>query len=334
MGILLDHKSHNCHYDDELKVSGMIIYGAGMAGLLAANILRRFNPVVKEAQPSLPNNHAALLRFRSPSVGDSCGVPFSKVSVKKAICYEGKMFNEPNIFFSNKYSLKVTGAITDRSINNLENAERYIAPLNLISLMAANCNIEYKEVLSSISMSCERKIPLISTIPMPTMMEIVGWRKRPDFRSKPIWSQTGLIAEPDVNVCQTIYYPDPMKTYYRVSVIGNIIIAEHSSPPEQNPGPTLMGLLRDDFGIDARKIDNIKQQEQKYGKILPIEERLRKEFIFYLTEEYGIFSLGRFATWRQLILDDIVKDVAVVERLIDSDSIYDISLYRSERNDK
>jgi hypothetical protein len=334
LGMLLDNKPHNCHYHDELKGADMIIYGAGMAGLLAANVLRRFNPIVKEAKPSLPNNHAALLRFRSPSVGDSCGVPFSKVNVKKAICYEGKIYNEPNIFFSNKYSLKVTGAITDRSINNLDNAERYIAPLNLISLMAANCNIEYKEVLSSVSMSCERKIPLISTIPMPTMMDIVGWGKKPNFRSKPIWSQTGLVTDPDVNVYQTIYYPDPIQTHYRVSVIGNIIIAEHSSRPEQNAGPTLMGLLRDDFGIDAKTIDDIKQQEQKYGKILPIEEKLRKEFIFHLTEEYGIFSLGRFATWRQLILDDVVKDVAVVERLIDSDSIYDISLYRSERNDQ
>ena len=312
----------------------MIIYGAGMAGLLAANILRRFKPVVKEAKQDLPNNHAALLRFRGPSVGDSCGVPFSKVNVKKAICYENKIYNEPNIFFSNKYSLKVTGAIEDRSINNLDNVQRYIAPLNFIDLMAANCRIEYKEVLSSLSMATDKKVPLICTIPMPAMMEIVGWKRKPHFRNKPIWSQVGLIREPDVSVYQTIYYPDPLQTHYRVSVTGNIIIAEHTSPPEQNAGPALMELLRDDFGIDARSIDNIKQQEQKYGKILPIEEKLRKEFIFYLTEEYGIYSLGRFATWRQLVLDDVVKDVAVVERLIDSDSVYDISLYRSERNDK
>jgi 2-polyprenyl-6-methoxyphenol hydroxylase-like FAD-dependent oxidoreductase len=38
----------------------MKIYGAGMAGLLAAVALKRFNPVVHETQSSLPNNHNAL----------------------------------------------------------------------------------------------------------------------------------------------------------------------------------------------------------------------------------------------------------------------------------
>lgn len=46
----------------------MLIIGAGMAGLLAANLLHRFNPTVLEKAPSLPNNHAALLRFRSDEI--------------------------------------------------------------------------------------------------------------------------------------------------------------------------------------------------------------------------------------------------------------------------
>ena len=46
------------------------IIGAGMAGLLAANMLRHRDPVILEAQKSLPNNHHALLRFRSSVVGD------------------------------------------------------------------------------------------------------------------------------------------------------------------------------------------------------------------------------------------------------------------------
>ena len=57
----------------------MIIYGAGMGGLLTANMLRRYNPTIKEAQPSLPNNHDALLRFRSDKVAIATGIPFKKV---------------------------------------------------------------------------------------------------------------------------------------------------------------------------------------------------------------------------------------------------------------
>jgi hypothetical protein len=41
-----------------------------------------------------------------------------------------------------------------------------------------------------------------------------------------------------------------------------------------------------------------------------------------LTEEHNIYSLGRFATWRQLLLDDLVKDIGVIEKLIDGNHLY------------
>ena len=72
-----------------------------MAGLLAANLLRRFEPVIHEAKKELPDNHSALLRFRTPNIGSACAVPFKKVSVSKAISYEGKIHNNGNLFFSN-----------------------------------------------------------------------------------------------------------------------------------------------------------------------------------------------------------------------------------------
>jgi hypothetical protein len=90
-----------------------------------------------------------------------------------------------------------------------------------------------------------------------------------------------------------------------------------------------MSILRDDFGINANRITELKSSTQKYGKILPIDERLRKEFIFYLTKEHGIYSLGRFATWRQLLLDDIVPDIGIIDKFISQDSAYDASLHSS-----
>jgi hypothetical protein len=309
----------------------MIIYGAGMAGLLAANSFRRFSPVVREAQESLPNNHSALLRFRTSDVGSAAGVPFSKVSVSKAISYENKIHTEPNLFFSNNYSHKVTGAIGDRSINNLDSVNRYVAPTNLIELMASNCEIEYSKPFTEndlpiLSLS---STPIISTIPMPIMMNIVGWEDFPDFKWKKIWTQRGVITSPQVNVCQTIYYPDENQTHYRASVVGNVVIVEHNKEPEQNAGPTLMNILRSDFGIKALQINDMDSSSQQYGKILPIDDRLRKEFISYLTQEYGIYSLGRFATWRQLILDDLINDIAVIERLMISPTSYDSALIGS-----
>ena len=46
----------------------MKIIGAGLTGLLAANILRNYEPHVVEARESLPHNHGGVLRFPSPRV--------------------------------------------------------------------------------------------------------------------------------------------------------------------------------------------------------------------------------------------------------------------------
>lgn len=56
-------------------------------------------------------------------------------------------------------------------------------------------------------------------------------------------------------------------------------------------------------------------KKQTYAKILPIEEGLRKDFIYWATKEHDVYSLGRFATWRPgLLLDDLVKDIQKIEK--------------------
>ena len=292
----------------------MIIYGAGMGGLLTANMLRRYNPTIKEAQPSLPNNHDALLRFRSDKVAIATGIPFKKVKVSKAIKYEGKLITKPDLFLSNKYSLKVTSAYYDRSISNLEPVHRYIAPLNFISLMSNSLNIEYDKSLSYETCKDNRE-PILSTIPMPTMMKIIGWPKQPDFKFKTIWSKRALITKPKTSLYQTVYYPSEITDCYRVSITGNVVMAEYISRPTKD-GSDIFNFLKDDFGVKSYELKDITVSEMKYGKLLPIEEKVRKEFILYLTQQYNIFSVGRFATWRQLLLDDIVDDINVIDNMV------------------
>lgn len=293
----------------------MIIYGSGMAGLLAANMLRRYSPDIREKQKSLPNNHDALLRFRNNSVGVSTNIPFKKVKVRKAIKYDKVLHTEPTLYLSNLYSQKVTGSYFDRSINNLEPVERYIAPPNLISLMAEGVNIEYDKTLEEVKENSGE--PIISTIPMPILMKLTGWDNVPEFKFKTIWSQRTEITDPDINVNQTIYYPDPLTDYYRISVTGKVVIAEFIRPPI-NSGPDIMGALREDFGIQPKRLSPIKQSEMQYGKLLPIDEYVRREFIHWTTQKYGIYSLGRFATWRQLLLDDVVKDINVIDGFLNN----------------
>ena len=305
----------------------MKIYGAGMAGLLTGHMLRRFNPEICEEKEKLPHNHEALLRFRSNDVSTAAGIPFKKVKVHKAIKYGNKIETIPNLFYSNLYSGKVIGAYLDRSITNLEPVNRYIAPSNFIDLMAQGLNIEYGKSLNH--MRCleanggeeihftkhSDPFPIISTIPMPIIMKIVGWKNIPEFKYKTIWSQKTIIKKPEVMINQTIYYPDPFVDFYRISITNNIVTTEYIKEP-RNSGPDIMGALRDDFGIEAKELSSIITSEMKYGKLLPIDEKIRKEFILYLTQKYNIFSIGRFSTWREILLDDIVKDIKIVEGLL------------------
>jgi hypothetical protein len=115
-------------------------------------------------------------------------------------------------------------------------------------------------------------------------------------------------------------------------VIGDIVISEFVRKPDSAIGPHLMSVLLDDFGIKPESIVDMKQSEQYYGKIRPIDEDLRKQFIFEMTTKYGIYSLGRFATWRQLLLDDVVDDLQHIERFIRARSDY-ARLMHSQKGD-
>ncbi len=302
----------------------MIIYGAGLAGLLTANAFRRFVPTICEAQGRLPNNHGALLRFRTDKVGTACNIPFKKVKVQKAIKYDGVITTTPNLYLSNLYSQKVTGAILHRSINNLELSERYIAPWDLINMMARNCSLEYNMPLTitEIEEAKSAGYPIISTIPMPVLMKIVGWEDVPEFPKTKIYTQTAKITNLECDVHQTIYYPDPIQDHYRVSVVGDTVISESIRKPGVGPGQHIMVTLMEDFGIKAPKLIDIKESAQDFGKIRPIDERLRKQFIFEMTTKHNIYSVGRFATWRQLLMDDVVEDLKIIEEFLTKDSSY------------
>jgi len=92
----------------------MIILGAGLSGLLAARCLQQFKPIIIEKQSSLPNNHSALLRFRSNEIAQITGLPFKEVNVYKGVLTEsGIITNTPTIRDFNAYSIKATGQVSE-----------------------------------------------------------------------------------------------------------------------------------------------------------------------------------------------------------------------------
>ncbi len=297
------------------------IIGGGMAGLIAGNHFRADAPVIWEAQPFLPDNHGALLRFRSDNVSRVTGIGFKRVQVKKTILCDDQFADQCNPYLANLYSRKVTGEVQDRSIWNMHPAERFIAPDDFISRMASGLSIHYGAPATFGAMaSAAADGPVISTIPMPTLMKLANWKDVPDFKWKPIYSANLDIEDPQVDVYQTIHYPDPVLPYYRASITGKKLTIEFVDDPGDDLDE-IVGSVALDFGlIPCSFTGSAKMQRQEYGKIVPSCKDACQHFIYTMTRDYGIYSLGRFATWRQLLLDDVVDDCKVIGSLIGAES--------------
>lgn len=306
----------------------MKIIGAGLAGLLAGNILRKMQPVIIEKSDSLPNNHTALLRHRENKISEATAIPFKKVKVQKAICetIDGKqrITSTPNLIHMNYYSMKVTGGYHSRSIGNLEPVERYIAPSNFIELLSHGLDIKYGQDFK-ITKS-KSKTPIISTIPMPVIANMVGVKLNFDFEYREITVLSCDICGVDIDIYQTVYFPSPTTKIYRASITGKRLIIEHigANIVPQNVewfrSDYLKEILNYSFGIISNKIyfDKVSLKNNKYGKIKNVNSQERKDFIKYLTDKHNIYSLGRYATWRNILLDDVHNDVFVIKKLIES----------------
>lgn len=289
-----------------------IIVGAGIAGLMAANIFQRAH--VFESGSADQVNHKAVLRFRSSAVGDAMGIDFRKVTVHKGLWHEGR-FVSPNIQLANLYSKKVIGKLADRSVWNLEPAERFIAPEDFIFQLAERCSgrIDWKHPVSNF----DHTKSIITTIPMNVTLKIIPEAAPqdlvpPEFSYAPIHVRRWHV--PKADVFQTVYFPDPSTNLYRASITGDLLIAEFINGEDSTEHDffSAFGLSKS----DCRAHDSTKQ---RYGKIAPIDDRWRRAFILNASLQHRVYSLGRFATWRNILADDVLHDIYVVKRLLQGD---------------
>jgi hypothetical protein len=306
----------------------MIIIGAGMAGLLAGGMIRDRKVKIYEAASDLPNNHSAVLRFRSSIVGDALDIQFKQVKMMKAV----HEWRNP-VADSLAYSLKCNGTATLRSIMSAgsEVHNRFIGPNDLIYQMSERVNgditYDYRIDLNKIK---KFDGPIISTIPMPILMRTLGYENRPDFRFINGFNVNCELEGVEAYV--TVYVPDPIETFNRVSLTGNRMTVEVSLPNLtiedveqymerlQHSASEHKAFIKDALfflGIDGAKVLSEKWSVQRYSKILPIDEKERRNFIMWASANHNIYSLGRFATWRPgLLMDDVVNDVRVIRKII------------------
>lgn len=293
-----------------------VIIGAGLAGLLAAHAWP--NSRVLEVAPRPTSTHQALLRFRTDAVARLTGIDFRKVRVHKAIWSEGR-YTPTTIRAANMYSAKVLGRLAgERSIWNLDPVDRYIAPNDFYDqlLAAVGDRIEWGAEADFRPIGA----PYISTAPLPTVLASVGYEAQETFRRAAITVIKFDIEGADV--FQTVYFPDAETPMYRASITGSTLIVEAMDTPVALHDwlPRAKILLQRAFGVRIEQMRYLSAVEQRYGKIVPLEDVARKRLLFALTQQHDIYSLGRFATWRNILLDDVVDDIAVIKRLLRSDT--------------
>lgn len=299
------------------------IYGAGIAGLLAGNIFQQAK--IYEAGDASQAQHKAVLRFRSDAVGKAVGIDFRKVTVHKGLWYEGE-FVSPNIQLANFYSAKVIGRLADRSIWNLQPVERYIAPEDFVAQLAERCGdrVQWNTPLMADDIfGAPPEVDAISTLPMSVVAQMFNNRYfvdpttdtiAPSFHYAPIVVKRGRVLG-DCDVFQTVYFPSRNTTMYRATITGDLLIVEFMGEPESQNWKLDVGKA---FGLLQSSIEWTESAKQRFGKIAPIDDAWRRHFQLRLSLEHRIFSLGRFGTWRNLLLDDVLQDIGVIKRLMNS----------------
>lgn len=288
------------------------IVGAGLAGLIAAHAWPRADLLEAAAAPA--QMHNAVLRFRNDSVARLTGIEFRRVTVRKGLWSYGH-FVAPDVRLANRYSRKCLGRLVgERSIWRLDPVERFIAPENFYDqlLDAVGNRITWGHAADFRVFN--QNTPVVSTAPLPVVVGSLGIETALEFDRSPITVRRYRVADCDVH--QTVYFTDPDCALYRASITTDILITEHVGFVRS--ADYELGIVCAAFGLDTEDLQELGTTKQSYGKIAPVEDSSRKALLFRLTHEHGIYSLGRFATWKNILLDDVVDDVVAIKKLMRS----------------
>jgi len=310
------------------------ILGAGLSGLICANYFKEYK--VLERSDSVKINHRALLRFKSNELSKFINIrSFKAVNVRKSIYHKGKFYDKPDLTASILYSQKVSNTISDRSIwmEDGNHVIRYLPNYNLINELSLNTNVKCSKKIIKIDNgritfsngTIEAYDTIISTIPLNEMVKIVGIDDKDNkFKSKSIF--TTVIKIKDCDFHHTVYIIDEDTSIYRISFVGNTVIFESM---DRITKPIVYDFLTA-FGLKQNMNDCVFDCFNfihQYGKLFSIDRDVVKSILLYLTEEFNIYSLGRYAVWRNIMSEDLIKDILKIKEMIYCDKHkYDIKL--------
>lgn len=302
------------------------VIGAGLSGIFAANWFssKGFSVDVYDSGNG-EFKHDAVLRFKDYSVPIILNCLCEKINVKKGYFCSNEFIEKPNILLNNMYSRKVTGELHERSIIKDDSGVRYI----IKTKPKLNNNIEFRP---NVGFSGCKKINgkivyffnndfesyydfIISTIPMPYMLDILGIKKSFEFKykNKDIYVYN-LKLETESTIYQTYYFTDFNTKVNRFSIHGKDVIIESIGEIDNDEIINLsdrIGIGSDYvFDLYGSKSLNSNNNVSRLKRIVKIDNVIRKKNILDITEKYNIFSFGRYSVWKPgLMLDDLISDI-------------------------
>ena len=285
-------------------VIAMQIYGLGYASLLAAAAFPKAR-IVATSGLFVPNK--AVFRFKSTAFTELTGIPLTAIKVSKGI-WDGAQFIAPNIRAANAYSLKVSGGLSDRSIWDATGTGelRYLPPKDLGQRLLALAKGRI-DVVPKYNAKPEKTV--ISTLPL--------WWWYPAFKrsaARPVYVHEYTLTMPS-SVHETVYYPYH-NFIYRATIDGTVLKVESTAPLAD------LEAAAEPFGLSPYdvQVQDVPYTRISLGKLGKIDEDARRAAIRALTLERGVYSLGRWSTYRQIGIDAICKDIAVIKSMLAQDT--------------
>lgn len=302
----------------------ILIIGAGISGFIAAGAFdEMYDVTIVDAagEKSTPfADHKAVLRLRSDEIKNYVDCSLRQITARKQVLHDGILHDSPTSDMNRSYSLKCYKRVGKRSLNELGYVKRF--EIENISLKE-RYKIQFKKQV--VQIGSDRQVLFadgskatydvcISSMPLPSMLNAVyGVAKRdmvPVLKSRPVFIKRCRLSRP-INENRTIYFTQP-DFPYRATIAETVLIVESMHPIRESDTQH----VADVFGLSQSNLTDWSTHKQSYGKIIPLKTQIRQYILEDLSERFSIYSLGRFAIWKPIRVDQVVSHMQQIMALI------------------
>lgn len=296
----------------------IIIIGAGTSGLIMAEVLAangidyRIIEKQKEAEFKF-TEHTCYLH--SDNIQKILPIPLKKVKVSKYF-FDGSRFRDLQFSDLCTYTGK-NGMITNSSIEECGKDQcGWVCDYGLNIHKVLFERQKHKIKFDSILYQTGKNNITVNTTPLFNVIKLVE-PKDVHTLLKGKATKFDLYEFKLVNF-DNIVIIHSIDGFDRMTIIGNKVCIENLSWSIESVMETFMGSVNIPYAKEMMLCDDLQKHISTVTiqKIDKLEEVVRKNIMFRLTSEQGIYSLGRYATWSYKRIDHVVDDALDIVKMI------------------